>query len=52
MTSKNYVVMRIWRTTWEKLKRIAELTHRSMIAALDLLVTKELQALEQEQHKK
>ena len=49
MATKTYITMRIWRTTWEKLKRIAELTQRSVIAALDVLVTKELKALEQEQ---
>jgi hypothetical protein len=51
VATKTYVTMRIWRTTWEKLKRIAELTNRSVIAALDVLVTEELRALERERER-
>jgi len=47
-----YRTIKVWMSTYQKLRLLAALTGESMLAALDRLVVRELEAQQKEQHSK
>ncbi|MEI6778665.1 MAG: hypothetical protein WCK70_17330 [Chloroflexales bacterium] len=45
-----YRTIKVWMSTYQKLRLLAALTGESMLAALDRLVVRELEAQQKEQH--
>ena len=50
ITPMEYRTIKVWMSTYQKLRLLAALTGESMLAALDRLVVRELEAQQKEQH--